>query len=130
MPPESSWGKASTRRRGEGIPTLPSERVDLDLLARPEAIVEQLCQARPVLPPGRRLAYHALTGGYILGEVVRWATGETIRDVVTRNRGETVTLPDEEAGLMMVFRTFDRVSFGLIMHATRPMHLGDKVLNP
>lgn len=56
--------------------------------------------------------------------------GEEIRDVVSRRYSPTVVLPDEEAGLMMVFRTFDRVSFGLIMHATTAMHLGDKVRNP
>jgi hypothetical protein len=56
--------------------------------------------------------------------------GETIRDVVTPDSRDTVTLPDEEAGLMMVFRTFDRVSYGLIMHATRVMHLNDRVRNP
>ena len=56
--------------------------------------------------------------------------GETIRDVVTPDSRDTVKLPDEEAGLMMVFRTFERVSFGLVLHATRPMHLLDKVRNP
>jgi hypothetical protein len=56
--------------------------------------------------------------------------GELIRDVVTRDSRDTVQLPDEEAGLLMVFRTFDRVSFGLVMHATRVMHVNDKVRNP
>ena len=56
--------------------------------------------------------------------------GETIRDVVTPDSRDTVKLPDEEAGLMMVFRSFERVSFGLVLHATRPMHLLDKVRNP
>ncbi len=56
--------------------------------------------------------------------------GETIRDVVTPNSRDTVTLPDEEAGLLMVFRSFERVSFGLVMHATRVMHLKDRVRNP
>lgn len=56
--------------------------------------------------------------------------GETIRDVVTPDSRDTVKLPDEEAGLLMVFRSFDRVSFGLVMHATRVMHIGDKVRNP
>ena len=56
--------------------------------------------------------------------------GERIRDVVSRRLGERVTLPDEQAGLLMVFRTFERVSFGLIMHATRVMRVGDRVLNP
>ncbi|MFM1892049.1 MAG: hypothetical protein RLZ44_1126, partial [Pseudomonadota bacterium] len=56
--------------------------------------------------------------------------GETIRDVVAKDPRERVTLPDEEAGLLMVFRTFDRVSFGLVMHATRAMHVLDRVRNP
>jgi CubicO group peptidase (beta-lactamase class C family) len=68
-----------------GIPSLPQRRIDLDLLARPEAIVEQLCRVKPVLPPGRRLAYHALTGGWVLGEVVRRTTGQDIRALL-RNR--------------------------------------------
>ena len=72
-----------------------------------------------------------LADGIDAGTVLRIdQRGETIRDVVTPDSRDTVKLPDEEAGLMMVFRTFDRVSFGLIMHATRVMHVGDKVRNP
>ncbi|WP_428634065.1 LysM peptidoglycan-binding domain-containing protein [Sedimenticola sp.] len=56
--------------------------------------------------------------------------GETIRDTVSKNTGETVTLPDETAGTLMVFRTFDRVSFALIMKATRALHVLDRVHNP
>ncbi|MCG6967915.1 MAG: LysM peptidoglycan-binding domain-containing protein [Chromatiaceae bacterium] len=56
--------------------------------------------------------------------------GETVRDVVTPDPRDTVTLPDEEAGLLMVFRTFDRVSFGLVMHASRVIHVNDRVRNP
>ncbi len=43
---------------------------------------------------------------------------------------ETVKLPDEEAGLLMVFRSFERVSFGLVMYARKAIHLHDKVVNP
>jgi hypothetical protein len=56
--------------------------------------------------------------------------GETIRDVVSKTAGETVTLPDEPAGTLMVFRTFDRVSFALIMKASRAIHVLDRVHNP
>jgi len=56
--------------------------------------------------------------------------GETIRDVVSTQPRETVTLPDEQAGLLMVFRSFERVSFGLVLHATNVMHVGDKVRTP
>ena len=55
--------------------------------------------------------------------------GHEIRDVV-KGRGEMVTLPLETAGHLMVFRTFDRVSFALIMHATKPLHIMDWVRPP
>jgi hypothetical protein len=53
--------------------------------------------------------------------------GQTILDQVTPERGDTVKLPDEDAGILLVFRTFNRVSFGLVMHATQAMHIQDKV---
>lgn len=51
-------------------------------------------------------------------------------------RGEPVTrdgiaqLPDERYGLLMVFRTFDRASFALVMEASRPVAVSDFVTNP
>lgn len=65
-----------------GIPSIPDEHVDLALLSNPERIVELLCDSKPVWSAGRRLAYHALTGGYVLGEVVRQVTGKSIREVL------------------------------------------------
>lgn len=55
--------------------------------------------------------------------------GNEIRDII-KGRGETVTLPLEEAGILMVFRTFDRVSFALVMGATKPLHVLDWVRPP
>jgi CubicO group peptidase (beta-lactamase class C family) len=63
-----------------GIPVVPDVRLDLELLADSRRIIDLLCDTKPISPPGRRLAYHALTGGYILGEVIRRVTG---RDVQT-----------------------------------------------
>jgi CubicO group peptidase (beta-lactamase class C family) len=63
-----------------GIPAIPDDvRVDLDLLSDPWHLVRLLCDTRPVSAPGRRLAYHALTGGYIVGAVVERITGRDIR---------------------------------------------------
>ncbi|WP_126457052.1 LysM peptidoglycan-binding domain-containing protein [Sulfuriflexus mobilis] len=60
-----------------------------------------------------------------------YRSGETIHDLVTtENRDDTVTLPDERAGTLMVFRSFDRVSYALVMEATRAMHIYDAVRNP
>lgn len=51
-------------------------------------------------------------------------------------RGQAVTrdsiakLPDERYGLLMVFRTFDRASFALVMEASRPVAISDFATNP
>jgi hypothetical protein len=41
-----------------------------------------------------------------------------------------VTLPDERAGTIMVFRSFENLSYALVMSASRAMHLLDTVKNP
>ena len=39
-------------------------------------------------------------------------------------------LPQERYGLILVFRTFDRASFGLVMQASRPVAVSDIIANP
>jgi hypothetical protein len=41
-----------------------------------------------------------------------------------------VKLPGERSGLLVVFRTFDRVSYALVVESSRPMHVGDWVSKP
>jgi LysM domain len=41
-----------------------------------------------------------------------------------------VKLPDERNGLLFVFRTFDRVSYALVMSSTRQLRVGDLVQTP
>lgn len=54
-------------------------------------------------------------------------TGETVRDRVT---GSEVKIPDERAGLLMVFRTYEKLSYGLVLNASRSLAVMDKVRNP
>ena len=56
-----------------------------------------------------------------------YKTGETIIDRMTRAK---VRLPSERAGLLMLFRVFDKVSYGLILKALRPLSVGDEVRSP
>lgn len=65
-----------------GIPNLPEDTIDLDLLADPRRIVDLLCESKPIYGAGRRLGYHALTGGFVIGEVVRRVTGRPIDQVL------------------------------------------------
>ncbi len=44
--------------------------------------------------------------------------------------GFDVELPDERAGTMMVFRTYEKVSYALVMEAYRSLHIYDRVTNP
>ncbi|MGB0721372.1 MAG: LysM peptidoglycan-binding domain-containing protein [Gammaproteobacteria bacterium] len=39
-------------------------------------------------------------------------------------------LPDEESGIMLVFRTFERVSYAVVMKALRGLKVGDRVTRP
>lgn len=54
-------------------------------------------------------------------------TGEVVRD---RVQNDQVQLPDERAGLMMVFRAYDKMSYGIVLDASRQMAIMDKVRNP
>jgi hypothetical protein len=66
--------------------------------------------------------------GLAVGDVLTiFQTGEIVKD---RVRGGKVQLPDEEEGTVMVFKTYDRISYGLIMEATDAIHIHDSVRNP
>ncbi|MBD9426047.1 LysM peptidoglycan-binding domain-containing protein [Pseudomonas sp. PDM15] len=56
-----------------------------------------------------------------------YKTGETVRDRIT---GESVKIPDERSGLLMVFRSYEKLSYGLVLYASRDLALMDKVKNP
>ena len=43
---------------------------------------------------------------------------------------ESVKLPDEEAGTVMVFKVYDRIAYALVMEATSDIHVLDAVRNP
>ena len=76
-----------------GIPNLAPELMDLANLDDPRRVLRIMCDAEPTSRPGRNLAYHALTGGFVLAEVVRRVTGKDIRTVL-----------DEEIGRPLGFR--------------------------
>ena len=46
------------------------------------------------------------------------------------NTNDLAKLPAERYGLVMVFRSFERASFGLVMEASRPVALRDTATNP
>ncbi len=67
-----------------GIPNLPPEVMDLELLGSPEKVIEVLARMPRTSRPGALVQYHAVSGGFVLAEVVRRATGDDIATVLER----------------------------------------------
>ena len=69
-----------------------------------------------------------LNSGIDVGTVMAIAKkGALVRDRVTR---EKVQLPTERAGLLMVFRVFEKMAYGLVLQTEEPLRVGDVVRNP
>jgi len=64
-----------------------------------------------------------------------WHDG-AIRPDIVRNRNniaahhDRIAMPDDYLGHLMVFRTFDKVSYALVMDAIRPARVGDLLKHP
>ena len=66
--------------------------------------------------------------GLTVGNVLAiYKAGEVVRDRVMNER---VQLPAERAGLLMVFRAYDKMSYGIVLQASRQMAILDQVRNP
>jgi len=57
------------------------------------------------------------------------STWDKFSEAVTNSK-QHVTLPDELAGRLMIFRTFEKVSLGLVLKAEKTIHVLDKVKMP
>ena len=60
----------------------------------------------------------------------RYSNPNTSHPNETRRGKGDLVLPDEYAGHVMVFRTFDKVSYGLIMEGTKPSRVGYTLKHP
>jgi LysM domain len=63
--------------------------------------------------------------------------GDTVSDHCAKMNGEgscwtphNVRLPDESSGTLLVFKTYERMSYALIFSDTVPIAIGDRVRNP
>ena len=66
-----------------GVPGL-GENVDPQLLFDHDAAVQRICEADPIDTLGRTSAYHAITGGFLLDELIRRTTGLTAQQYLDR----------------------------------------------
>jgi hypothetical protein len=86
-----------------------------------------------------RGARNGIENGHVLSI---YQKGDTVIDPIlsgredetyfnTNNKGKdreaAVTLPEEHAGVAMIFKNFEKVSYAIVMKASRAIHLHDKV---
>lgn len=103
------------------LPRSPEGEVNGKIIAVMDGVAQIGQYQVVVLNLGRQ---ENMEPGHVLSAM---QSGVMVEDTVA---GGQVKLPDEKAGTVMVFRVFDRVSYALVMRATKALHLYDIVTNP
>ncbi|QGG79160.1 LysM peptidoglycan-binding domain-containing protein [Litorivicinus lipolyticus] len=103
------------------VPSAPPLDIDGQILSVIDG-VQQVGQYDVVIIDRGSVA--GLSAGNVLS-IMR--EGALVADPVS---GDSIQLPDERSGLMMVFRVFDQLSYGLVVQADRAMKVGDPVAAP
>jgi hypothetical protein len=106
------------------VPRAPDKQVDGTIMS---VIDERTVVADYDVVIINRGTKHGLEAGHVL-EV--WEAGEEVRDLTLNRESAQVQLPDERNGLAMVFKAYDRMSYGLMWRSDREVHVGDAVRSP
>jgi LysM repeat protein len=114
------------------IPSSPKVRVDGVIMAVSDGVTVIGQYQVVVINRGTR---DGLSPGNILavfevGGLVRDTVSKGYLSGTSRLLAQNVRLPDERTGTFMVFKAFDRISYGLIMEAKDVIRVADRVENP
>lgn len=102
-------------------PKAPDEYVDGFIISVPGGVTQIGQYSMIVINKGTR---DGVNEGSMLDIMKR---GEVVRD---RTVKEQVRLPAEKGGQLMVFRAYEKLSYALVLKATRPLNVGDQVRSP
>ena len=106
------------------VPRAPAGVVDARIVSvYGSAVVNAAQNQVVVINRGRR---DGVESGHVMAIL---KNGPRLIDKTDPARPE-IKLPDERNGLLMVFRTFERLSYGLIMETTDGVKVGDHLVNP
>ncbi len=121
--------QADVRPRLDFIPRAPDQDVAGSIMSVIDGVALVGQYQIVAINRGQR---HGLAAGHVLAI---YQAGDKVRDpykggVLSGVIGGRVKLPEEHAGELMVFRTYDRMSYALVMEATSEIRVGDRVRNP
>jgi hypothetical protein len=106
------------------FPRLPDSDIEGRIIHLPDALFGIAKLQVAVINRGSR---EGLESGNLLAVYTK---GMSIRDHYSRGEKVDLDLPDTRSGVMMIFRTFDHVSYGLVLESTRVIHENDIVRPP
>jgi len=111
------------------VPHAPSSAVSGRIMGLYDALATSVGGRDSIISINRGTR-HGLEVGHVLA-VYRNVVVYDQRDYLkSRDRSPAIQLPPERYGLAFVFRTFDSVSYALVMESSRPVQGGDIVQNP
>ena len=106
------------------IPRPPSSKVSGHIVALLDAISQTGIYQTIAINLGSR-------DGLVSGNILRIRrTGDVVRDKNEKDPTFLVKLPDEQIGMAMIIRSFEKMSYALIMEADFPITLQDYVESP
>lgn len=107
------------------VPRAPATEVNGTIVSVYGDAVALVGQSQVVML--NRGAAEGVEPGYVLSIL---KTGRRIDDRTQDGEHAQLKLPDERNGLLMVFRTFEHLSYALVLQITEPVTIGDRVANP
>lgn len=102
-------------------PKAPDSEIEGEIIAVEGGVSQVGSMDVVILNRGER---NGLKSGDVMSIYQR---GELVRDDIAE---EIVRVPDIEAGVLMVFRSYDKVAYAVVLSATQALRVGDKVRNP
>jgi len=106
------------------VPHAPASQVDARIVSVYGSAVANAAQNQVVVI--NRGSRDGMESGHVLALMT---AGARLVDKTDAARTE-LKLPDERNGLVMVFRTFDRLSYALVLEITDGAKVGDRLVNP
>jgi len=106
------------------VPHAPANPVDARIVSIYGSAVVNAAQNQVVIINKGTL--DGLENGHVLAIL---QAGERLVDK-TDEALTPIKLPDERNGLLMVFLTFDKLSYGLVLDIVNGVKVGDRLVNP
>jgi len=106
------------------FPHVPDTDIDAQVISLYDALFGVAQHQIIVINKGER---DGMEVGHLLAAFTQ---GKVVRDHFDKRSSNPVQLPNERSGLVMIFKTFDRVSYALTMESKRVIHKNDYLRTP